>query len=144
MAFDLVVKGHTGGARRAYTQVTMRASLHDGKIGKHIGFRFPRSILAELGWKTGDRISVNEGVGNDAGFLMFKLDPKGYGIYTPNDETGSGSIHVMCTRFQSYALNECPAPSTIVEHTTDDGALIIQTPDWLRYFDKDAKVAVNG
>jgi len=99
-------------------------------------------IIAQTGWIVAEndqrksvRVLVQEGVGDDAGFLLLTEDPAGYSLGTTNKTAKSFSMSITSVKFQHYVLNEVPVPPEIVEYTVDekDHTLLIQCPDWLRY-----------
>lgn len=142
MAFVKVDKSHRGMMHNLEPAVTMGSYLADGKVhkSKSIAFRISRPLVDQLGWPLKEGkigISVHEGTDTDKGFLQLVHDDvAGYrgsqGTGRDNDNQGI-SINVTADRFKHYVLNECPVSSNLVTHMVDNGALIVECPDWLRY-----------
>lgn len=137
MAFVKVEKRHTGGYNNTVAMVTMGAYLADGKVHKSrsINFRLTHLLVQQLGWEVVDRklnVAIHEGIDADKGFLQIVLDPNGRRISQTVEGQGF-SLSAIVESFKHYVLNECPMPSAPVSHVIDNGALIIECPDWLRY-----------
>jgi hypothetical protein len=138
MAFTRVEKLRTGGNMPTEPQVTMGAYLADGKAhkSKQISFRISRPLLAQLGWEPENNklhIAINEGSGEDAGFLQLVPDPKGRRITVEPDTNQGAACNATVDAFKHYVLNECPVSTMVVTHIVDGNALIIECPDWLRF-----------
>lgn len=137
MAFVKVEKRHTGGYNATVAMVTMGAYLADGKAhkGRSVNFRMTQLLIQQLGWVPVDRkliVAINEGIDVDKGFLQITLDPNGRRISQTLEGQGF-SLSATIESFHHYVLNECPVSSATVSHVIDNGALIIECPDWLRY-----------
>jgi hypothetical protein len=138
MAFVRVEKMRVGGNMPTDPQVTMGAYLADGKKhrSKQVGFRISRPLINQLGWKPENdklHIAINEGSGDDAGFLQLVPDPKGRRTTIEPDTNQGIAINATADAFRHYVLNECPVSTTVVTHIVDGNALIIECPDWLRF-----------
>lgn len=143
MAFVKIDKSHRSGIGENNASVSMSAYLADGKMhkSKSVSFRISYALFLQLGWEAVDRrlrIGVFEGTDKDAGLLQLMPDPRGYAssisLNSLGEESRQGvAISVTIERFRHYVLNDCPVSSTLVEHVIDDGALVIQCPDWLRF-----------
>lgn len=137
MAFVKVEKLHRGGYNGTVAIVTMGAYLADGKAHKSrsVNFRMTQPLIQQLGWVPVERkliVAINEGIDVDKGFLQITLDPNGRRISQTLEGQGF-SLSATIESFHHYVLNECPVPSATVSHVIDNGALIIECPDWLRY-----------
>lgn len=138
MAFVKIEKSRIGGAIRNNTvAVTMGSYLADGKVhkSKSVSFRLTGALIKQLGWIVEERrirISVLEGTDKDIGFIQLMPDPDGYSASQKYESQGI-SVNVTAERFAHYVLNECPMPSRTVNHMIDEGTLIVECPDWLRF-----------
>ena len=138
MAFVKVEKLRTGIGNTDEPIVTMGAYLADGKAHKSrsINFRFTATLITQLAWPVIDRrigMTLNEGIDADKGFLQVVYDMDGGRRTTQGEGKQGFSLGMAVEGFHHYVLNECPVSSGIVSHVIDDGALIIECPDWLRY-----------
>ena len=143
MAFVQLNKSRVVTASVQEPFVTMGTYLADGKAhkGRSISFRFTHPLILQLGWELKDRkigVGVNEGIGEDAGFLQLVNDEiHGYrgsqGSATRVREYQGVSISVTIERFKHYVLNECPVSAHIVNHMIDNNTLIVECPDWFRF-----------
>lgn len=125
--------------------VTMGAYLADGKrhASKSVMIRISRPLVTLLGWEVIDRtlyINVNEGTGSDKGYLQVTQTTPGaahsrrmtFSVSDAEQKQGL-AVSLVTDSFKHYVLNECPVSAAVVEHMIDDGALIIECPDWLRF-----------
>ena len=143
MAFVQINKSRVVIASGQEPLVTMGTYLADGKAhkGRSISFRLTYPLFVQLGWEIKDRkigIGINEGVGEDAGFLQLIHDEAhGYrgsqGSATRSREYQGVTISVTYERFKHYVLNECPVSAHLVNHMVDNNTLIVECPDWLRF-----------
>lgn len=144
MAFVKVEKIHVGGGvpSSAEPQIRMGAYLADGKVhkSKSVNFRFNFALIERMKWpfddKRGTQLVVHEGTDADKGFLQIvptiPSDPAARRMTIGEGKQGA-AISLVIESFKHYVLNECPAAASTVAHVIDDGALIIECPDWLRY-----------
>lgn len=156
MAFVKVTKA-TGLGRATRTGqpiVRMGAHLHDGKTPRSIYLSITPEAIDQVGWtvdnvvsqrKTKDgrvydraacRIALNEGVGEDAGFLMLSEDTeRGYTIGTTRGIRTAFTVNIGIAGVKHYTFNELPMDPKEVEFTIDpkDKTILIECPDWLRY-----------
>ena len=141
MPFVEVIKSRNRWALSAEPQLTMAAYLADGKNfkGKSVGFRLTRSLVDALGWELTEKsisIKVNEGIGDDAGFLQLLRGEPGFlasTSYANKSGTQGISFSSIDKNFKHYVLNECPVPAVIVQFDIIKDTLLVACPDWLRY-----------
>lgn len=150
MPFTRILKSaRTLHAPNAY-EIRMASHLHQGKDKpRGIYFSISEEVIRDLGWDTMPsvvsperktcKIEIQEGVGKDAGFLLFtapmdKLSTP-YLFGTAKGSSRAFITQVSITRIKHYVLNEVPALSTVVEFTIDEKerTILVQCPDWLRY-----------
>ncbi len=99
------------------------------------------ALVKELGWKVTEgekrvsfKMSINEGVGEDAGFWLLEEDPEnGYALGAEKNKSQSYSTSIQYSKLKHYALNDDSAPIAEIEFEIQDNALLIHVPDWLRY-----------
>jgi len=115
-------------------------------LTRSIYFALTRPLIEQVGWHIAAdeeretiRVAVNEGSGEDAGFLLLSEDlEKGYAFGTNAGRKGqSMSGGVSVTRFRHYVLNDTTQDiePEAVEFTVDEEehTILVQCPDWLRY-----------
>ena len=118
----------------------MGTYLADGKAHKtkSVNLRFTAALIKQLGWELRDNamcIVINEGVGADKGLLQIACDwdhPQKRKSTKGEGKQGF-AISLGMESFKHYVLNECPMPTRQVSHVIDEGTIIIECPDWLRY-----------
>lgn len=145
MPFVSVEKTTRGSFRADVFEVRMSAHLQSKKgTSRGIYISMSRAVVDQVGWKrltdtprAVRYVLVQEGVGDDAGFLMVMEGDQGngYSLGISNKEGQAFSVSVSATKLKHYVLNEVPAPSAPVEFTVDekDHTILIQCPEWLRY-----------
>lgn len=157
MAFVKVQKSRSGGRGETEPVIRMASHLHGGaKSGPPRGvyISISQPVIREVGWDVeeiqsrrentkGNRdtrnvcmISIQEGVGEDAGFIMLVEDKeKGYTAGTNKGEATSYTLSLSIQSFLHYVLNDVPHEPVKVEFTVDpnDKTILIQCPDFLRY-----------
>jgi hypothetical protein len=120
--------------------------------GKEVGdakarplyFAITPDIIDALGWPiNADRedrrmthVSVHEGVGDDAGFLLVVLDTeRGYALGTNGEHANSFSMNITTSRLQHYKVDQGVHSIRPVDYTLDEKekVLLIECPQWLRY-----------
>lgn len=141
MAFVKLEKGATGRQYEGIEEVRMGS--HRTKVGRTVYLTFTRDVAERAGWTTQETpsrlqvmIRVNEGVGDDAGFLLLTEDKEnGYVMGAEKGKSHAFSTNLTYNRFRHYVLNDDNVNVHAVEFTVDekDHSVLIQCPDWLRY-----------
>ena len=145
MAFTRVTKGSTGTSSSGRSEdVRMGAHLQSGPgTSRGVYFSIPQSVAIKAGWTLVDNANVRKGVhlvideghGEDAGFLMLSEDPRGYACGASREGAYALAMSITAQRLRHYVLNDCPVETEPVEFSVDPkaGTVLIQVPDWLRY-----------
>lgn len=154
MAFAKIIKSSTG-SHSSEPQIRMGSRMQSSTVQKRsIYIAISRVIAAEAGWTVTEqfydskadaskrmhvRVAINEGTGEDAGFLLLTEDENGYVLGSNKGQHFGYSLAagVTATRFKHYVLNDVSQdiePES-VEYTVDakERSVLIQCPDWLRY-----------
>lgn len=143
MAFVKLPKGF----KRVKTdELDVRMGSHRTKVGRTLYLAISEGTVETLGWQVNRsesgkhrrvvRIAINEGVGEDAGFLQITEDIDiGYTLGADHKNAGSYATNLVATRLQHYLLNDDDVHVEKVEFSLDEKekAILIQCPDWLRY-----------
>lgn len=161
MAFVKIDKSPRGLYLAGEVMVRMGSHNQGAKgTSRGIYFSITEEVVKQAGWNViesddGKRkhvlLDMQEGVGEDAGFLLLVASPdgKGYSVGTTTDHARSYSVSISLSKLRHYVLNEVPVPSHDVEFTIDEKehTLLIQCPDWMRYnplsYDEPKKVAAS-
>jgi hypothetical protein len=141
MAFVKLEKGMTG--RQFDDLEEIRMGSHRTKQGRTVYLTLTRTVVERAGWTItkGDTrqsiaVRVNEGVGEDAGFLLLTEDKDhGYQLGSDAKRTHAFATNLSYSRFNHYVLNDDSVVVHSVEFTVDEKehSVLIQCPDWLRY-----------
>ena len=139
MAFEMITKGTHYSLNAYMAEVKMCASLADGERQRSLIFVYSLKVLKDMdidiNAEPRPRMAILEGTGEDQGFMKLLLHPKGYMISQYGSSKVSFSISTSVSKLKHYVLNECPAPMTDVEFSTDanEHSMLIEAPDWLRF-----------
>lgn len=139
MPFVKIDRSRVGGKYAGGSPVSMAIYNADGKKYKarSVAIRFEHALVQEL-WPHPDteilRLSVYEGTGADKGFLSIHKDDTGYiagQIKSTGERVYAYSIAITQVRFKHYVLNDTRAEMAPVQFVVDDGAILVECPDWL-------------
>jgi hypothetical protein len=167
MAFVKINKSFHIGRPAMGSRIRMGSHLHGGaKEGPPRGIYISTTheIVKRVGWKldvvTSTRVSkdgsyldratcmitIQEGVGEDAGFIQLVEDrERGYILGSTKGSASSLAVNMGIGAFKHYVLNEVPVEPHEVDFTIDeeDHTILIQCPDWLRYNPQSYKAPVE-
>lgn len=104
------------------------------KAGLGMATTIRPDVAQNLGWKTGDRIGVAFGEGEDEGMVCFFKSPLGLRLYGPDRGIGQGSAYGGRLVVGSEHLPvevALPRLSELVAHEVKDGSLLVCLPAWV-------------
>jgi hypothetical protein len=142
MPFIKIVR-FKGRSSHDFDGITMGAHLQGSENKRGLYISISRSVLERTTWspinrenKVSYRITIQEGVGAESGFLQLVEDVNGYMFSTSSKNTKLGvSAGIYEGSLSHYVLNEVPVAARPIDFSVeDDGAtILLQCPDWLRY-----------
>jgi len=146
MPFVTVRKGIHGRAATAHgvAVVRMGCGLATGtQKPREVGISVSKQAIIDAGFTdfssepTRCRMQVDEGWGDDAGFLLLTPRPSSETQHracsSASDNWTTTQISIPVIMLKHYVLNECPVPQADVQFTIDGNSILVQCPDWLRY-----------
>jgi hypothetical protein len=146
MPFTQIIK-HARGKTSGNHEPTIRmsCSLNEGKEKpRALSISISLAAFTSVGFtafaneNTKARISIEEGWGDDAGFLLLTPIPAsdilgGYSCTATGKNSQMLQTSVPISKLIHYVPNEIPIPHEEVEFTVQDNSFLVQCPDWLRY-----------
>jgi hypothetical protein len=142
MAFVKITKGPHGVSRGTVNTVpAIRLGSYRNETGRSVYVAMTVALVKQLGWKVTEgekrvtfKMSINEGVGEDAGFWLLEEDPEnGYALGAEKNKSQSFSTSIQYSKLKHYVLNDDSVPIAETEFDIQGNALLVQVPDWLRY-----------
>jgi len=142
MAFVKITKGPGGTHRNTVNVVpAIRLGSYRNETGRSVYVAMTVALVKQLGWKITEgekrvtfKMSINEGVGEDAGFWLLEEDPEnGYALGAEKNKSQSFSTSIQYSKLKHYVLNDDSVPIAEIEFDIQGNALLVQVPDWLRY-----------
>ena len=133
MPFEKILP--SGGHRFHEENVAMSALVAKKGTSIQLSIYFSSDVAVAAGFTDGTKLSILEGIDDDAGSMLFERtdDKHGYRLYGTK-QVSSFNIRLMITKLKHYELTEAPCPYTHLEYTAVKASgILVQLPIWLHY-----------